>query len=214
LQNQCQCGLVVNTLVIPDETPLAGVRGRSAHVEISIESANALMSGDNTVDCKWIDWTCDGQYAGDHLQRYQAGYTVVPQDKQTQARGGAKSPSWARAKVAPAPMPSTPKRGEPVRGTPMSATAAAAGATATQEAVDPFRSQIDKEAERKAKADAAESTSAVAATVTGDSKRRRDDPKAQEYADTAMATEGPEETSCFDVRSRGGRDGRGHARGN
>jgi hypothetical protein len=77
----------------------------------------------------------------------------------------------------------------------MPATAPSAGATATQEADNPWQAQLDEEAGRKAKADAAGSTSAVAATATGDSERG-DNPMAQDHADTAMATESPKEAKA------------------
>jgi hypothetical protein len=108
LQNLCQCGLMARAIVTPDRTPLSGIRGRSVAVETRDESMRACVSGDETVEYNWIDWICDAQYAGDRLQRYQAGCAVVPQDKQTQIRGGQKSPSGARANVTPRPILRSP----------------------------------------------------------------------------------------------------------
>jgi hypothetical protein len=133
LQNLRQCGLMVQTPITPDRTPLSGIRGRSVAIENTMESMRACVTGEETVDYRWIDWHCDASRARNALQRYQAGYTVVPQDKRTITRAKQKPPSGPRTKVTPRPTTRIPKQAEPVSDAPVSAAAATAGADAEKD---------------------------------------------------------------------------------
>jgi hypothetical protein len=176
-QNQCQCGKMMRARIVPEKTPIAGIRGQSDHVENATQALiMEIVDGYCAEDCKWVVWNCDDSYADSNLQRYQAGFRAIPTDQRTQQRARRNKTAWARTKFIAQPLVRHPKRPETTRGALASATAATAGAITTLEEVNPWQAQLE-----------------VAATAT-----RGDNRQVQDYVGTDMETEVPPENDAIE----------------